>query len=100
MPHARVVKDKLYRAAVAQHEIMRNALRAITHNQTLSQKTRFQAQMALTSLPISTRPAALQNRCVDTGRARWVLRDFKLTRHRFRELAYAGALPGVRKANW
>ncbi len=40
------------------------------------------------------------NRCNICGRANGYLRRFQLCRICFRELAWAGAIPGVRKASW
>ncbi|KYG32940.1 MULTISPECIES: type Z 30S ribosomal protein S14 [Priestia] len=39
-------------------------------------------------------------RCERCGRPHSVLRKFKLCRICFRELAYAGQIPGVKKASW
>ncbi|WP_134685023.1 type Z 30S ribosomal protein S14 [Brevibacillus migulae] len=39
-------------------------------------------------------------RCERCGRPHSVLRKFKLCRICFRELAYLGQIPGVRKASW
>ncbi len=39
-------------------------------------------------------------RCARCGRPHSVLRKFKLCRICFRELAYKGQIPGVRKASW
>ena len=39
-------------------------------------------------------------RCERCGRPHSVLRKFKLCRICFRELAYKGQIPGVRKASW
>ncbi|MBL7080945.1 MAG: type Z 30S ribosomal protein S14 [Candidatus Omnitrophica bacterium] len=40
------------------------------------------------------------NRCRICGRARGYLRRFGLCRICFRELAWQGMLPGVKKASW
>lgn len=40
------------------------------------------------------------NRCALTGRPRGYMRDFKMCRNMFRELALKGQIPGVRKASW
>ncbi len=40
------------------------------------------------------------NRCKKCGRRRGYLRDFKLCRICFRELASKGKLPGITKASW
>ncbi|MFV0480268.1 MAG: type Z 30S ribosomal protein S14 [Anaerorhabdus sp.] len=39
-------------------------------------------------------------RCERCGRPHSVLRKYKLCRICFRELAYKGQIPGVRKASW
>jgi len=39
-------------------------------------------------------------RCERCGRPRAVLRKFRICRICFRELAYKGQIPGVRKASW
>ena len=39
-------------------------------------------------------------RCERCGRPHSVYRKFKLCRICFRELAYKGQIPGVRKASW
>jgi len=39
-------------------------------------------------------------RCERCGRPHSVLRKYKLCRICFRELAYAGQIPGVKKASW
>jgi len=40
------------------------------------------------------------NRCWRCGRRRGYMRDFKLCRICFRELATKGEIPGIRKSSW
>ena len=61
--------------------------------------------MAKTSLKVKTaRPAKFSTRaytrCERCGRPHSVLRKYKLCRICFRELAYKGQIPGVKKASW
>lgn len=61
--------------------------------------------MAKTSLKVKqSRTAKFSTqsytRCVRCGRPHSVLRKFGVCRICFRELAYKGQLPGVRKASW
>ncbi len=61
--------------------------------------------MAKTSLKVkASRPAKYSTReytrCQKCGRPHSVLRKYKLCRICFRELAYKGQIPGVRKASW
>ncbi|MFO8053044.1 MAG: type Z 30S ribosomal protein S14 [Candidatus Omnitrophota bacterium] len=41
-----------------------------------------------------------RNRCRRCGRPRGYIRDFELCRICFRELAWQGLIPGVKKASW
>lgn len=61
--------------------------------------------MAKTSMIVkSHRPAKFSTRaytrCERCGRPHAVLRKYKLCRICFRELAYKGQIPGVKKASW
>ena len=42
----------------------------------------------------------VRNRCRLCGRPRGFIRDFELCRVCFRELAWQGKIPGVKKASW
>ncbi|PRR90440.1 MULTISPECIES: 30S ribosomal protein S14 [unclassified Bacillus (in: firmicutes)] len=55
---------------------------------------------ALRKLPRDSSPIRLKNRCELTGRPRGYLRKFKMSRIAFRELAYKGQIPGVKKSSW
>lgn len=54
----------------------------------------------LQKLPKNASPVRVRNRCALTGRQRGYLRDFGLSRIKFRELAREGKIPGVKKASW
>ena len=49
---------------------------------------------ALSKLPRNASPTRLHNRCKLTGRPHGFMRN------QFRDLAYRGEVPGVRKASW
>jgi small subunit ribosomal protein S14 len=55
---------------------------------------------ALQKLPKNSSPSRLKNRCAITGRGKGYMRDFGLSRIKFRELANEGEVPGVRKSSW
>lgn len=54
----------------------------------------------LQKLPRNSSPSRLKNRCAITGRPRGYMRDFGLSRIKFRELANEGRVPGVKKSSW
>jgi small subunit ribosomal protein S14 len=51
-------------------------------------------------LPRDGSPVRLRNRCQITGRPRAYIRQFGVSRIKFRELALQGRIPGVKKASW
>jgi len=55
---------------------------------------------ALDKLPKNASPVRLHNRCHLTGRPRGYIRYFGISRIKFREMALAGKIPGVKKASW
>lgn len=55
---------------------------------------------ALALLPRDSSPVRLKNRCRLTGRPKGYIRKFGISRIKFRELALAGRIPGVKKASW
>ncbi|RJE20654.1 hypothetical protein PHISCL_07020 [Aspergillus sclerotialis] len=97
---ALMVRDHTKRQVFAQHEPERQALRYIIRNETLPQRVRAQAQLQLSQMHAYTRSTQIRNRCVETGKARAVYRNFRLTKMQFRMQAYKGELPGVKKASW
>jgi len=54
----------------------------------------------LSQLPRNASPVRLANRCRITGRRRGFMRRFGVSRIQFRELAWRGEIPGVKKASW
>lgn len=55
---------------------------------------------ALQKLPRNASPTRVRNRCSITGRGRGYISKYGVSRIKFRELALAGKIPGVRKASW
>ena len=78
----------------------RAALKAIINDQSKSDEERYEARLELQKLPRNSNPTRLRNRCVVTGRSRGVYKQFGLTRHKIREMALAGEIPGMTKASW
>lgn len=57
-------------------------------------------QEALQKLPRNSNKIRIKNRCFATGRQRGYMREFGLSRIKFRELAIQGFISGVRKSSW
>ncbi len=54
----------------------------------------------LQKLPKNSSPVRIKNRCSLTGRSRAYMRQFGVSRIKFREMARRGELPGVKNASW
>lgn len=78
----------------------RTALKAIIDDQSKSDEERYEARLQLQQLPRNANPTRQRNRCVITGRPRGVFKKFGLTRHKVREMAMRGEIPGMTKASW
>ena len=68
------------RQAVAANELVRRAYKYIARNTTLPQRVRHQAQLQMNQFPNKSRPAAVRNRCIETGRGRAIINEFGLCR--------------------
>lgn len=94
------LKDAKKRAHFARREETRIMLRALLKDRSLPQQIRFHMSMELNALPRQSARVKINNRCVRTGRAKGVYRQFKMSRICLRELMSMGALPGLKKASW
>ncbi|TYR81640.1 30S ribosomal protein S14 [Priestia megaterium] len=85
---SKVIKEQKRQAIVEKYAAIR---------QELKEKGDYEA---LQKLPRDASPTRLNHRCRVTGRPRGYLRKFEMSRIAFRELAYKGQIPGVKKASW
>ncbi|MFN2746795.1 MULTISPECIES: 30S ribosomal protein S14 [Bacillus] len=85
---SKIAKEKKRQKLVEQYAAIRKELKA---------KGDYRA---LAKLPRDSAPSRLHNRCEITGRPRGYMRKFNMSRIAFRELAYKGHLPGVKKSSW
>ncbi len=54
----------------------------------------------LDKLPKNSSKVRLRNRCALTGRGRGYIRQYGISRIKFRDLASDGKIPGVTKSSW
>ncbi|MEK6807318.1 MAG: 30S ribosomal protein S14 [Pseudomonadota bacterium] len=85
---------------VARYAKKRNALRTTLGSSTATPEEKEAASIALQKLPRDSSPARQRNRCKITGRSRGIYRKFGLSRHKLREAAMRGEVPGLKKASW
>ena len=92
--------DQTRRFLCQQYEIERALLKACISDTQLSHTIRELCVQLLGGYSTNTSITRIRNRCVMTGRARGILRDFRVSRLQFRRLAADGKLPGVLPAQW
>ncbi len=85
---SKVVKAQKREKMVAQYAELRKELK---------EKGDYEA---LQKLPRDSSPTRVNNRCGVTGRPRGYMRKFNMSRIAFRDQAYKGQIPGVKKASW
>lgn len=78
----------------------RAELKAIITASSSTEEQVWEAQIKLQQLPRDASPSRQRNRCRVTGRPHGVYRKFGLCRHKLREAAMRGDVPGLVKASW
>jgi small subunit ribosomal protein S14 len=95
-----VLRDRKRRLLVEKHKEKRLALKKVIESSSSSYEEKQKAVAALAVLPRDSSPVRIRNRCLITGRPRGYFRRFGLSRHKLREHAMSGGIPGIRKASW
>nr|YP_010028595.1 ribosomal protein S14 [Lemmaphyllum intermedium]QKV46466.1 ribosomal protein S14 [Lemmaphyllum carnosum var. microphyllum]QOS48969.1 ribosomal protein S14 [Lemmaphyllum intermedium]UWK23922.1 ribosomal protein S14 [Lemmaphyllum carnosum var. drymoglossoides] len=94
-----IEKEKRKEELVRRYHIIRQSLkRQIRSSSSIEGKLIIYKR--LQSLPRSSAPVRLRNRCSLTGRPRSNYRYFGLSRHVLREMAHTCLLPGLLKSSW
>ena len=78
----------------------RAELKATIVSITSTQEQVWEAQIKLQKQPRDASASRRRNRCRLTGRPHGVYRKFGLCRHKLREAAMRGDVPGLVKASW
>ena len=95
-----VQKDQKKRNLYLNTENERVLLKSIVQNLNIQPQLRLKAQLKLSELPKRSSSAQIQRRCVVSGRKRFLIRGFNLSRFMIRKYAKEGYLPGIRKSSW
>lgn len=95
-----IEREKKRAALVSKYAKKREALRHVVSDANASYEDKAAAAAALQKLPRDSSYTRQRNRCEITGRSRGVYRKFGLARHKLREAAMRGEVPGLKKASW
>lgn len=93
-------REKKRIALTAKFAKKRLALKEIIRSLTATPEEKFVAVETLQKMPRDSSRSRIRNRCNVTGRSRGVYKKFGLSRHKLREAAMRGEVPGLTKASW
>lgn len=85
---------------VEKYAAKRAELKKIINSTTVADDERMNAVAALQKMPRDACASRKHNRCVLTGRPHGYYRKFGLCRHKLREAAMRGDIPGLVMASW
>jgi small subunit ribosomal protein S14 len=101
MAKTSMIQRELKRATLAsKYAKKRAALKDVISSPKTGDDERQAAVIALQKQPRDAGKSRGRNRCKLTGRTRGVYRKFGLARHKLREAAMRGEVPGLKKASW
>lgn len=95
-----IEREKKRSALAAKYAKKRAALKATIVSPTASDEEKDAAVIALQKQPRDAAKSRQRSRCALTGRSRGVYKKFGLARHKLREAAMRGEVPGLKKASW
>ncbi len=85
---------------VEKFAVKRAELKVIILSTESSEEEVWEAQVKLQKMPRDASSSRQRRRCQITGRPHGVYRKFGLCRHKLREAAMRGDVPGLVKASW
>lgn len=95
-----IEKEKRRATMIKRYKKRRAELREVIRSLDASLEEKVIAQKKMQELPRDSNRCRRRSRCLITGRSRGVYRRFGLSRHKLREFAMEGLIPGLRKASW
>ena len=98
--HDRLLTESLAHFLSKKEKSTARTTKDLRDNKTLLDFDSFWSKKTLNSSPRNSSKNRVQNRCIETGRSKAVLRFCKLSRICLRNKASKGNIPGVNKASW
>jgi small subunit ribosomal protein S14 len=78
----------------------REKLKSLLKDKEQTMSIRYKAQLQLNKLPKNSSKVRLNNRCLITGRTHSILKSFRISRIKLRELISIGLITGIKKSSW
>ncbi|GAB3136625.1 30S ribosomal protein S14 [Marisediminicola antarctica] len=95
-----IAKNEQRKVIVARYATKRLELKKALVDPASTDAEREAARLGLQKLPRDASPVRLRGRDAIDGRPRGYLKQFGVSRVRFREMAHRGELPGITKSSW
>jgi small subunit ribosomal protein S14 len=92
-----ILKDLKKRKNFFHNEYKFLILKSLSYNAFLEDYNKMIIKNMLKTYGFSSSKSFIHNRCIVTGRGRSILRNFKISRLKFRSFAYEGLLTGFIK---
>lgn len=97
---SKIAKNEQRKAVVERYAARRAELKKALIDPASTDEQREAARLGLQKLPRDASPVRVRGRDAIDGRPRGFLREFGISRVRFRDMAHRGELPGITKSSW
>ncbi|KQR44666.1 small subunit ribosomal protein S14 [Frigoribacterium sp. PvP120] len=97
---SKIAKNDQRAVIVARYAEKRLELKKALVDPAGTDESREAARLGLQKLPRDASPVRLRNRDAIDGRPRGHLKEYGISRVRFRDMAHRGELPGITKSSW
>lgn len=95
-----IERDKRKRNCYLNFFKKRETLKKLLKDREQEMPIRYKAQIDLNNLVKDSSKVRLSNRCLITGRTHSVLKIFRMSRIKIRELISSGLINGTKKSSW
>ena len=97
---SKIARNEQRKIIVARYASQRLELKKALVDPTSTDEQRESARVGLQKLPRNASPVRVRGRDAIDGRPRGFLKQFGVSRVRFRDMAHRGELPGITKSSW
>ena len=97
---SKIARNEQRKVVVERYAAKRLELKRALVDLNGTDESREAARVGLQKLPRDASPVRVRNRDAVDGRPRGHLKQYGISRVRFREMAHRGELPGITKSSW
>jgi len=97
---SKIARNEQRKVIVARYATKRLELKKDLVDPAGTDESREAARRGLQKLPRNASPVRVRNRDAVDGRPRGHLKQYGISRVRFRDMAHRGELPGITKSSW